>query len=395
MLHDGGGLYLQVRKSANDTLSKSWVLRVRLQSGRLREMGLGSALDVSLADARISAEVARKHVREGRDPIELRLRAREAARQATRAALTFEKCVEAYMAAHKGVWCNEKRERHWGAPLKRYAYPAFGSVPVAEVTVQHITKVLDPLWSSKTETASRLRGRIESVLDWATVRGHRSGENPARWRGHLAKVFPAKSRVAPVKHLSALPFQQISSFVGELRAKDAVGPRAFEFMILTACRTSEVLGARWPEMDLTNGVWTVPAERMKSRRTHRVPLSDQAQELLRRLGPTNADRLVFEGRREGIPLSNMVFLSTLRRMNRSDLTGHGFRSTFRDWAAECTDHPNEVAEAALAHAVGDKTEAAYRRGDLFDKRRRLMQDWADYCSRMSEAHAERRTRQLE
>jgi integrase len=358
-------------------------------------MGLGSASDVSLAYARIAADEARKHAREGRDPIELRKQQRVAARLAEIPARTFQQCVEGYVAANKGVWLTEKHERHWTAPLKRYAYPVFGALAVSEVEVRHITEVLDPLWTSKTETASRLRGRIENVLDWAAVRGYRTDANPARWKGHLAKVFPAQGRIAPVKHLAALPFVELAAFMATLRLRDGMGALAFEFTILTAARTGETLGARWREIDLRTAIWTVPAERMKAGRPHRVPLSSQALAVLSQLNRGDPDDLVFPGRGKGGSLSSMVFLMTLRRMGRSDLTAHGFRSTFRDWVAEKTEYPNEVAEAALAHVVGDRTEAAYRRGDLFEKRRRLMQDWATYCSAQGVAHEERRTALLE
>lgn len=394
-LHDGGGLYLQVTQSPDRAARKSWLLRVRLQSGRQREMGLGSALDVSLADARIAAEEARKHAREGRDPIELRKQERVAARIAETPAQTFRQCVEGYVAANKGIWRSEKYQRQWTAPLERYAYPVFGALPISEVEVGHVTKVLDPIWSTKTETAGRIRQRVEAILDWAAVRGYRTAANPARWKGHLAKVFPAQGRIAPVKHLAALPFAETVEFLASLRARAGMGALAFEFTILTAARTGETLGARWREIDLSTEVWTVPAERMKAGRPHRVPLSSQAVAVLRQLDRGEADDPVFPGRRENTSLSSMVFLMTLRRMGRSDLTAHGFRSTFRDWVAECTDYPNEVAEAALAHVVGDRTEAAYRRGDLFEKRRRLMQDWATYCSAQGVAYEKRGTALLE
>lgn len=382
MLHDGGGLYLQSTQSNDGGLNKSWLLRLRLKSGRLREMGLGSALDVGLADARIAAEEARRQAREGNDPVEARKQDRANARAEQRAKRTFEECVAAYVAANKGIWKTEKHEQHWVARLEKYAYPAFSGIAVSEIDVQRIIDLLQPMWSTKTETAKKLRSRIENVLDWATVHGYRTGDNPARWRGHLAKVFPSPHRIAPVEHHPAVPFDKARDFMADLSERGGVGAQAFYFTILTASRTGETLGALWSEIDFNTAVWTRPAERMKSSRVHRVPLSTQAISLLKNLDRRASDELVFPNKTGDAPLSNMVFLMTMRRMGMSDYVPHGFRSTFRDWAAECTAHANEVAEAALAHAVGDKTEAAYRRGDLFEKRRKLMQDWADYCSPM-------------
>ncbi len=382
-LHDGGGLYLQVTRSGVGQIRKSWVLRVRLLSGRIREMGLGSLHDVGLAEARLAADDARKLAREGHDPIEVRRQRVLDAQQADRPVPTFRQCVESYVAANKGSWRNEKYQRQWTAPLERYAYPTFGSLPVSEINVSHVTAVLDPIWSEKTETAGRVRQRVEAILDWATVRGHRAGENPARWKGHLSKALPAPGKIAKVRHHPAISYKDAAHFMSLLRTRDGSGAKAFEFTILTAARTSETLGARWGEIDLDKAVWAVPGNRIKSGRPHRVPLSTQALCLLTTLEAGAPTELIFPGRGEDVRLSGMVFLMTLRRMGRPDLTAHGFRSTFRDWAAECTDYPNEVAEAALAHIVGDRTEAAYRRGDLFEKRRKMMQDWADFLDRVN------------
>src|SRR6516225_8271652 len=254
-----------------------------------------------------------------------------------------------------------------------------GELPVASVDTALVTKILETLWSAKPETASRLRGRIEAVLNWAKARGYRDGENPARWRGHLDNLLPAMSKIRAVKHHAALPYEQIGAFVRELHTCDGVAARALEFAILTAARTSEVIGAQWTEIDLSAKIWTVPSSRMKAGREHRVPLSAYAIEILNRMAPVKTDGFVFGAKPER-PLANEAMLAVLRRMERGDITVHGFRSTFRDWAAERTNFSSEVAEMALAHAVGDKVEAAYRRGDLFEKRRRLMTAWATFCA---------------
>lgn len=376
---DGGGLYLQVTTGVDGTPRRSWVFRYRTISGKAREMGLGSALDVSLADARQATDLARKRVRSGGDPIAERRADRVRAIAEAARAMTFRQCAEAYIEAHADAWKNPKHRQQWSRTLETYAYPVFGSVGVVDVDVAMVTKVLDPIWSTKTETASRVRGRIESVLDWAAVRGYRKGENPARWRGHLQKALPARSKVQKVRHHSALPYAEVPRFVTHLKRSESVSARALEFLILTATRTGETVGARWSEIDLPNTLWTIPAERMKAGREHRVPLSPQAVGILTDLRLLRSEVWVFPGLK-GRALSNMAMLQQLTRtMKRSDLTVHGFRSTFRDWAAEETNYAREVAEAALAHVVGDKVEAAYRRGDLFEKRRGLMRDWAAYC----------------
>jgi integrase len=273
-----------------------------------------------------------------------------------------------------------KHAEQWRSTLSTYAYPVVGSQSVQAVNVALVMKVLEPIWDTKTETASRVRGRIESVLDWATARGYRRGENPARWRGHLQNLLPKREKVRRVVHHPALPYIEIGNFMTALRAHRGVAARAFEFLILTASRTSETIGARWDELDVDKAIWTVPAERIKAGREHRVPLSAPLVALIKRLSNTKAGEFLFPGTEPDRPLSNMAFLALLKRMDRADITPHGFRSTFRDWAAEQTNYPREAAEMALAHAVGDKVEAAYRRGDLFEKRRRLMGDWAQYCA---------------
>lgn len=292
---------------------------------------------------------------------------------------TFRQAAEAYIAANRSSWKNAKHAEQWTATLERFAYPVIGERSVADIDIRAVLEVLEApveggtFWSVKSETARRVRGRIETVLDWAKVRELRSGENPARWSGNLEMVLPAKG--PKVKHHAALPYAEAAAFLSHLQARDGVSARALEFGILTAARTGEVLGARWSEIDLAAKLWTIPGERMKAGNEHRVPLTDRCVEILEAM--PSAGELVFPGPRG--QLSNMALLSVLARMGRDDITVHGFRSTFRDWASEATDHPREVAEMALAHTIGSKVEAAYRRGDLFEKRRRLMDDWAAAC----------------
>jgi integrase len=374
MYADGGGLYLQV--SGNG--SRSWIFRFKANE-RTRDMGLGSLATVSLAKARELAAGCRQLRLKGIDPIEARRTELVEAQLASARSMTFDQCRDAFIDAHKNAWRNAKHKAQWSSSLATYVSPAFGSLPIQSVDVAMVMKVLEPIWSKKPETASRVRGRVERVLDWAKVRGFRQGENPARWRGHLDALLPARGKVRQVRHHAALPYGEIGTFMAELRKREAIAARALEFTILTAARTGEVLGARWEEMNIQDKVWVVPPSRMKAAREHRVPLSRAAVAVLRGVqGLQHAD-LVFPGHRRGKPLSNMSMLMMLRRIGRGDLTAHGFRSTFRDWAAERTNFPREVAEAALAHVVGDKVEAAYRRGDLFQKRRRLMDAWAAHC----------------
>ncbi len=370
-LSDGGGLYLQV----GPTGSKSWVFRFR-DGPKLKEMGLGSTHTLTLSEAREAALLCRKQRLAGLDPIALRHGARATARLEAAKAITFEQCATAYIESHKASWQNAKHAAQWGSTLKTYAYPIFGNLPVAGIDTGLVLKAIEPIWSTKTETASRLRQRIEAVLDWARVRGYRDGENPARWKGHIDHSLPARAKVAKVEHHAALPYSEIGSFMAQLRAQPGNSALALEFAILTAARTGEVLGACWTEFDLTKSIWTIPADRMKAGKEHRVPLSAPALAILSKLEKHKSGEFVFPGGKTGKPLSGMALLMTLRRMDRADLTAHGFRSTFRDWAAERTNYPREVAEMALAHTVGDKVEAAYRRGDLFHKRIKLMEAWA-------------------
>jgi integrase len=377
---DGGGLYLQVAGGA----AKSWIFRFTLR-GKAREMGLGSVADMPLAEARERAGACRRQLRDGIDPIEQRKVERARAVLADAKALPFKACAEAYIASHRSGWKSAKHAEQWTNTLTTYTYPILGTLPVQAVDVGLVMKVLESIWTVKPETASRLRRRIESVLDWATARGYRQGDNPARWRGHLENLLPKRSKVQKVKHHPALPYAEVGAFMASLRNKEGIVARALEFTILTVARTSETIGAPWPEIDLENDMWTVPADRIKADNEHRVPLSAPAVALLKRLRKETDGEFIFPGGKPGRPLSDRAMLSLLERMGRDDITVHGFRSTFRDWAAEQTSYPNEVAEMALSHVVGDKVEAAYRRGDLFEKRQRLMAEWARYCGTIHKA----------
>ena len=370
---DGLGLYLQVANGG----SKSWIFRY-MRHGKAKKMGLGSVHIVPLKGARQKVIDLQRELLDGVDPRDKRNRERNQARIDEARQMTFEQCAEAYIAVKRAGWRNVKHAKQWESTLQKYAYPHFGSLPVADIDIALVMNALRPIWTKKTETASRVRGRIEAILDWATVNEYRTGENPARWKGHLEHALPAPQKVAKVKHHPALPYSDVAAFVSDLRGREGVSARALEFAILTAARSGEVIGAQWSEIDLENALWTIPGERMKAEREHRVPLSDRAIEILRSLPHEKSNNFVFIGsRKKG--LSSMALGMTLRRMNWSDITVHGFRSTFRDWAAEQTSYANEVAEMALAHTVGDRVEAAYRRGDLFEKRRRIMADWARYC----------------
>jgi integrase len=340
-------------------------------------MGLGPVADVTLAMARDKAMASRRLLLDGIDPIDRRKSERAAVRIAEGRGVTFKDCAERHITSHEAGWRSPKHAALWRATLVTYAYPVFGALPIAAVDTSLVLEVLEPIWTTKPETAGRVRGRVEAILDWATARGMRSGENPARWRGHLDKLLPARGKVARVRHHSAMPYAELPNFLIALRGEGGVSARALEFAILTAARTGEVIRATWAEINLTSAVWTIAAERMKGGKEHRVPLSERALALL--AGLPREGEFVFLGGQRKRPLSNMAMLKTLARMGRRDLTTHGFRSTFRDWAAEATGYPNEVLELALAHAIGSKVEAAYRRGDLFEKRRRLMADWARYC----------------
>jgi integrase len=371
---DGAGLWLQVSPSG----TKSWIFRFTF-AGKQREMGLGPFHTVSLAEARAKAKECRLTLRDGKDPLELRkaLRLAEALDRARM--VTFDQCAAAFIAAHRDSWRNPKHASQWENTLATYASPIIGTLPVAEVDTPLVVKVLSPIWNTKTETAVRLRGRIENILDWATVSKYRIGDNPARWRGHLENLLADPNKIAPVEHHPALPWQEIGTFIAELRKCEGVASQAVEFLILTGLRSGSVRGARWDEIDLNTRVWTVPGTRMKHGKEFRVPLSSAALALLDDM--PRVSEFVFPGRKADRPQSDMTLTAVLRRMGRHDITIHGFRSTFRDWCSECLTNsfPREVIEQALAHTLPNKVEAAYRRGDLLAKRAMLMQAWADYC----------------
>ncbi|MBE9604745.1 integrase arm-type DNA-binding domain-containing protein [Acetobacteraceae bacterium H6797] len=399
---DGGGLYLQLTPVGG----KSWFFRYRL-NGRDREMGLGSASHdgrsggTTLAEARDKAAEARRLLATGQDPLDARqsqkqqqkAEAEAAAREA--APRSFRDAAEAYLLSRSDGWSNPKHRQQWENTLRGLAYPHLGPLALQHVTTEDVLKVLEPLWQRVPETASRLRGRIEAVLDYAGVRGWRAGDNPARWRGHLSEVLAPKERVRRTEHRPALPWRQVPAFVAALRQREGVAAQALLFTILTAARTGEVRLARWSEVDLANGVWSVPAARMKARRLHRVPLPPEALAVLHAVAPLRRDDgLIFPApSREGAALSDMSISAVIRRMNEEaggdlpfwrDAEGrpavpHGFRSSFRDWAGETRSEPREVIEAALAHTVKDKVEAAYARSDLLNKREPLMAAWATWC----------------
>jgi len=358
MYPDGGGLYLRVTHSG----TKNWVFRFML-NGRPRWMGVGPLHTIGLAEARNRAAGFRLQRHDAVDPIERRRAERLQARLDAANAVTFKECAARYIASHRAGWRNPKHAAQWQATLATHAEPVIGGLSAQAIDTALVLKVLEPIWTTKPETAGRVRGRIESILDWAKVRGYRAGENPARWRGHLDKLLPPRSKVRRVEHHAALPYAELPGFLASLREQESIAARALEFAILTAART-------------------LIAARMKSGRQHRVPLSASALAILKEMQAHRHadDAFVFPGGKKGRPLSNMAFLMLLRRMGRGNVTAHGFRSSFRDWAAERTNFPAEVAEMALAHTVSDKTVAAYNRSDLFDKRRRLMQAWADFLT---------------
>jgi integrase len=379
MYADGGGLYLRVTPEG----AKNWVLRYMLDR-RPRWMGLGPLSLYGLAEARARASDARRKRHEGIDPIEARRAERARQRLDAAKAITFKQCGEDYIASHRAGWRNEKHKYQWPATLAAYAYPIVGALPVQAVDTALVLKVLEPIWTVKPETASRVRGRLESILDFAKVREYRDGENPARWRGHLDKLLPARCKVRQVEHHAALPYAELPAFLASLRMREAIAARGLEFLILTAARTGEVIGARWNEIDLLDKTWTLPAARMKAHREHRVPLSPPAVALLSEMQAVRhgdaSDAFVFPGHKPSTGLSNTAFLMLMRRMGRGDLTAHGFRATFKTWASERTSFQNEIVEASLAHTIGGKVEQAYLRGSMFEKRRRLLQQWATFCS---------------
>jgi integrase len=397
MYCDGGGLYLQVTRGG-DGVNKSWIFKYATPTStpgkrRTREAGLGSLHTISLAEAREKARQARHQLIDGIDVIDAKRAAKAQRRIEAAKAMTFQQCADALVAAKRPGWRNAKHAAQWETTLREYAYPILGALPVQAVDTALVLKVLQQhveaehgpageFWQSRPETASRLRARIEAVLDWAKARGYRNGsENPGRWKGHLDHLLPARSKVRKVEHHPALPYTELPTFLIELRERDGIAARAMEFLILTAARAGEVLGARWSEFDLLDKTWTVPAERMKAHREHRVPLSDRALTILQEMQAhrTGDDAFVFPGGNPGKPLSTTALWEVLFVMGRK-VTTHGFRSTFRDWAAERTRYPNHVVEQALAHTIGSAVERAYRRSDLFEERRKLMNAWATFCT---------------
>lgn len=372
---DGDGLRLVVSKS----YAKKWVLRYTLK-GKRHEMGLGRVSEVDLKDARVQADRFRKAARKGIDPLSVR-------DQEEVVVPDFTVCAARYIRAHRKSWSNIKHAKQWARTLKTYARPVIGSKPVDLITTEDVLSVLSPIWSEKTETAKRIQGRIENVLDFASARGYRDHLNPARWRGHLDKLLPKPSRVKTVTHHPAMPYEDVSSFMLELSKKNSVSSSALQILILTATRTSEVLEAKWSEIDLEESVWTIPADRMKAKREHRVPLSGAVVDVLKKLPVIKDSPYVFPSVQQGKHISNMALLQLMRGMgygikgDRGKYVPHGFRSSFRDWAGEVSVFPSDVAEMALAHTIKNKVEAAYRRGDLFEKRRKMMQAWADYVVR--------------
>jgi integrase len=381
---DGGNLYLQISASG----SKSWIFRYRF-GDRQKEMGLGSLNAKTLAQARDAAAECRTGLAEKVriDPLAARQEARSAAaalRTKQRAVPTFDEAARLYIAAHRHEWRNEKHGLQWESTLATYASPMIGTLPVSAIETSHVLKVLGDIWQEKTETATRLRGRIEKVLDWARVAGYREGENPARWRGHLEHSLAAPTKAKKVTHHPALPWRELGDFMVDLRTQKGIAAKALEFGILTAARSGEVRMATWTEIDIATATWTVPGSKMKAGVEHRVPLAGAVVELLRQMPRIEGCDLVFPGLKNK-PLSDMSLTAVLRRMKRDDITVHGMRSTFRDWCAESSANSfgREAAEHALAHSLPDRVEAAYRRGDQFERRIGLMQAWADYCATTS------------
>lgn len=391
---DGNGLYLQVNKAG----AKSWIFRYQINARR-REMGLGSLNDKTALKARAEIPALREKVAAKIDPLELKRQAhadvRTQAAEAKLKSFTFEAAALEYIQNNRAGWSNAKHAWQWENSLSLYAFPVFGSVPVGSVTTDHVLATLAPIWASKTETATRIRQRIESILDYARVKNYRTGDNPARWRGHLEHTLPKPSSVRTVQHLPALPYKNLGEFMAELQLREGNGARALEFSILTAARSGEVRGATWSEINMEDRVWVVPAERMKGKQEHRVPLSYRALQILNTAPRIAGQDLIFPGQKNGKPISDMTVKAAIMRINEdrikagmpewvdaksgATIVPHGFRSSFRDWAGEITDYPNEMGELALAHAVGDKVEAAYRRGNMFEKRRKMMDDWATWC----------------
>jgi integrase len=367
------GLYLYV----NDASARSWVLRVMVGLKR-RHIGLGGYPTVTLAQAKESARQFRNEVSKGNDPIQQRNEEVSRLRAQQSSAITFEQSAEGYLVAHGDSWKNAKHRAQWANTLSTYAYPFIGKVLVRDIEVEHVLTILTPIWKTKNETASRVRGRIETVLDWASARNYRSKENPARWKGLLDKLLPAPSKVKVVEHYKAMPIDEAPGFVTRLRMQEGMAALALEFAILCAARSGEVRGARWSEIDMQTCLWTIPKERMKAGKEHRVPLNAQAMEILAAIPNIDPIGLIFIAPKGGA-LSDMTLTALMRRM-KVDAVPHGFRSTFRDWVSERTNYPRELAEQALAHSIESKVEAAYRRGDVLEKRRIMMVEWGRFLS---------------
>ena len=375
---DGAGLYLQVSpKVKSDSVTKSWLFRFTF-NGKPKQMGLGSLNTVSLAEARGIALECRKLVQAGIDPITKRQAARAAEKTAALLPETFKDFAEEYIRLNGDGWKNDKHRAQWGNTLSQYVYPVFGGLHVNDVTKAHVLQVLEPIWTEKTETARRIRGRIETVLDMSIAADVRTGDNPARL-SVLKFLLPNQAKARKVKHHPALPYAEVGAFVRKLRQRNELSAKVLEFLILTAGRTGEVIEAKWAEIDRDNALWIVPDERMKAGREHRVPLTHAALTIIDAMPVIDGNPYLFPGHRKQRPLSNMAMLQLMRRMGFGEYTAHGFRSTFRQWAAEQSLFPREVAEAALAHGNPDKVEAAYQRGDFFEKRRKLMEAWSAYC----------------
>jgi integrase len=381
MYADGGSLYLRVAPGG----SRQWIFRYTAPNGRLRDMGIGPIHTLTLAEARERATEARKLRLDGIDPIAHK-RARVAAiRAADAKAMTFEECARGFMRDNEAEWTNPKHRQAWQTTLRKYVYPVLGSLPVTAIDTPLVLKVIKPLWERVPTTASRVLGRIQAVLGWATVHHYRSGDNPARWQGHLEHALPAISKVAKTEHHAALPYAQIGPFMARLRKDTSIGARCLEFITLTAARLGEVVNATWLEIDLAENIWVVPASRMKAGREHRVPLSTPAVAVLKAMQANRISDYIFPGTRQGRPVGANTPVRLAKKAAGADVTVHGLRSTFRDWASERTSFPREVAEMALAHAIPNAVEAAYRRGDLFEKRRKLMEAWAEFCAKRSGA----------
>jgi integrase len=376
---DGLGLWLQVSAGKGGKRNRSWVFRY-VVNGRTREMGLGGTHTISLAKARELARECREQRLAGIDPIEHRKARRAAQAAAAKRAMTFDECARAYIAAKRSEWRSQKHVGEWVSTLARDILPVIGKLPVDAIDTALVVKALQPVWERAPESGNRLRGRIEMILDWAAVAGHRAPrDNPARWSGHLGHVLPAPRKVKPSEHLAAMPWRDVPAFVAQLHAVGGTAAAAFEYLILCAARRGEVLGAVWGEITWDESVWEIPGTRMKAGKPHRVPLSLRCLEILRQQQSVREGDLIFPGR-DGA-LNENAFRYIMRRLGVHQYTVHGFRSAFRDWCGEHTNYPREVAEAALAHATDDAVEAAYRRGDALEKRRKLMEQWAAYCAR--------------